>query len=85
MSMTPGGNATVTLPPGVSIAGQRETSQANIAGQIVQGVNFTLSLPNGSTTSIFIPYSVLGNTTLVAEAFNERIDQLNAVHGLVNG
>jgi hypothetical protein len=85
MSMTSGGTPSITLPPGVTIAGQRETSQANVAGQIVQGINFTLALPTGATTSIFVPYSVLGNTDLVAQAFNERIAQINAVHDLVNG
>ena len=86
MSMTNGGGSgTVALPPGVTIAGQRETSQQNIAGQVVQGINFTLQLPNGATTSVFIPYTVLANTQLVAQAFNERISQINAVNGLVNG
>lgn len=79
MSMQPG-NA-VVLPAGWSIPTWRETSQANAAGIIVQGVLFTLSSPQGQTTSVFVPNQILGATDAIQEAFSERIHAIQAITG----
>jgi hypothetical protein len=79
MSMTtPDG---IQLPPGWSIAGWRETSQQNAAGQIVQGVVFTLTKLTGGNTSVFIQNALLGQTAAIQDAFNQRIDALTAITG----
>ncbi|MGD0020469.1 MAG: hypothetical protein ABSD62_14600 [Candidatus Limnocylindrales bacterium] len=69
----------VTLPEGWSIPTYRETSQANSAGQVVQGIAYTLQSPGGQTSSLFIPYSVLHQTAAVEAAFLQRIAALTAI------
>lgn len=74
----------VQLPPGVSVVGYRETSQSNGMGQVVQGLVFTLRLPSGGTTSVFIPNTNLSNTAAVAQAFAERVSQIESIVNLGN-
>lgn len=74
-----GGN--INLPPGVTVGPGRETSQLNAQGQVVQGMLFPVSLPGGSTTSVFVPYSVLPNPAQVAALFSNRIGALLAIPG----
>jgi hypothetical protein len=81
MSITPTANA-VSLPPGVTIVGSRETSQPSSNGQILQGLMFTLQLPSGVTTTVFIPYRILPNTAAVAAAFQERVSAIQAIEQL---
>lgn len=81
--MTTGPGA-IQLPPGVTLAASRETSQVAANGQIEQGIAFTLRLPAGTNTTIFVPYSLLGQTGAIASAFNERIEQLQAIQNLAN-
>lgn len=83
MSMSPA-TPSVQLPPGVTVIGYRETSQANPMGQIVQGLVFTLRLPSGGQTSVFIANSLLGSTEAIASAFTERVDQIQAIENLGN-
>lgn len=71
----------VNLPPGVTVGPGRETSQLNAQGQVVQGMLFPVSLPGGSTTSVFVPYSVLPNAAQVAALFTNRISALLAIPG----
>lgn len=71
----------VNLPPGVTVGPGRETSQLNAQGQVVQGMLFPVSLPGGSTTSVFVPYSVLPNAAQVAALFSSRINALLAIPG----
>ena len=79
MSMQPS-NA-ITLPSGWSVATYRETSQANAAGQIVQGMNFTLQGPTGAGTTVFVPNSLLTQTAAIESAFNQRIGAIQAITG----
>lgn len=85
MSNVSPSNGVIALPPGVSIVARRETSQQGVNGAIQQGVSFTLQLPTGATTSVFVPYAVIGNTAAVALAFNNRIAQLSAIENLSSG
>lgn len=79
MSMSSGPQ--ITLPAGWTVAGFRETSQANQAGQIVQGIVYTLSKNTGGTTSVFIPVNLLGSIDAIESAMLQRIDQIQAITG----
>lgn len=72
----------VRLPAGVAISASRETSQTGLNGQIVQGMQFTLTLPSGASTSVFVPYNLMSNTALVQQMFLDRINAINAVTAL---
>lgn len=72
---------TVTLPPGVTIGPGRETSQTNQQGQIVQGMLFPVTLPNGTTTTVFVPYALLQNASQVQALFEQRVNSLLAITG----
>jgi hypothetical protein len=79
MTMQP--PASVQLPPGWTVSGYREASQANSAGRIVQGIVFTLSSATSGSTSVFVPYSLLGQTDAVEQAFQQRISDITAITG----
>lgn len=80
MSMSSSG--TVTLPPGVSIAPGRETVQIGLNNQNVQGMLFAITLQNGATTSVFVPYTLMGQTDVVAKMFADRINAINNISTL---
>lgn len=71
----------VILPTGWSVAGFRETSQANLSGQIVQGLVFTLTSSTGGSTSVFVPNQLLSETDAIQAAFLQRINAINAITG----
>jgi hypothetical protein len=76
----PGG--AITLPPGVTVGPGRETSQLNAANQLVQGMVFPISLATGSTSTVFIPYTLLdSNPAQVQALFEARINALTAIPG----
>lgn len=75
---TPG---TVTLPPGVKVQPGRETSQTSPQGVIVQGMLFPITLPSGSTTTVFVPYSQIDDTAYVQRLFSERVAAIQAIGG----
>jgi hypothetical protein len=72
---------TVTAPPGVTVAPGRETVQQGPSGNTIQGMNFVLTLANGATTTVFVPYAVLSNIALVESMFQQRVDAINGVVG----
>jgi hypothetical protein len=72
----------VLLPPGVQIAPGRETSQLGPNNVTVPGMNFNLTLPNGATTSCFVPYAIIHNTAQVSQLFANRVNAINAVQAL---
>ncbi len=82
MSTSNPSSEVVQLPKGVTVEPGRETAQTNRQGLIVQGMDFPITLPNGSTTSVFIPYDEIHDTGLVAEKIAERVDAIMAVHNL---
>jgi predicted aconitase with swiveling domain len=73
--------ATVTLPAGTTVGPGRETAQTNASGQVVQGMVFPVTTPKGSTTSVFVPYSLLHNTAAVEESIKLRVDHIIAIGG----
>ena len=77
---TPTGGA-IILPAGVTIGPGRETSQTTPQGQVVQGMIFPITLQNGTTTTVFIPYTSLTNTQQVQALFTERVAALQAITG----
>ena len=81
MSMSPSNNV-VNLPPGVTVEPGRETVQTGPTGQPVQGMLFTLVLPTGAQTSVFVPYALMGNTDIVGQMFAQRVAAINAVTNL---
>lgn len=81
MSMSDASPAPIQLPPGVTVQPGRETSQVNTQGQVVQGMVFPVSLPNGSTTTVFIPYTVLGNADYVQGLIQARVAAIMAITG----
>jgi hypothetical protein len=80
-STTSTGASTLQLPAGVTLGAGRETSQSNAQGQVVQGVLFGLTLASGTVTSLFVPYSIMGNLAQVEQLFLTRINNLTAITG----
>lgn len=78
--MAPNGSQ-VVLPPGVTVGVGRETSQLNGAGQVVQGMLYPITLGGGTTTSVFIPYSVGGNVAQIQALFDARISAVQVIPG----
>lgn len=74
----------VTLPPGVTILPGRETSQAGPTGSMVQGMLFTLKLPNGAETNVFVAYDLMRDPASVSAMFAQRVAAINAVANLGN-
>lgn len=72
---------TVQLPAGVSIGAGRETSQTNAQGIVVQGMQFPITLPSGTTTTVFIPYTTLTNLAATQALIDERVNAIMAVSG----
>ena len=72
----------VVIPYGVSVSPGRETTQIGPNNQNVSGMSFTLTLPNTSTTSVFVPYAVMTNTDLVSQMFADRVNAINGVTSL---
>lgn len=72
----------VVLPAGVSISPGRETVQTGPNGQNVQGMMFTLTLPLGATTSVFVPYALMTYPDQVAQLFAQRVAGIQAVQSL---
>lgn len=75
------GGGIVNLPFGSAITAGRETSQINGNGVVVQGMVFTVALPGDVTTSVFIPYSQIGDTAAVEDAINSRVAAIQAITG----
>jgi len=71
--MSMGDPNAITLPVGVSIAPGRETVQAGPNGQNVQGMLFTLTLPNSAQTSVFVPYALMNYPQEVSKLFADRV------------
>ena len=80
MSETSASSA-ITLPPGVRVGPGRETSQTDHQGMIVQGMVFPITLPSGSTTSVFVPYSQIHDTAAVKSLIDERVRAVMAISG----
>lgn len=74
--------AGITLPPGVAISAGRETTQIGANNQNVQGLVFTLTLPNTTVTSVFVPYSLMAYTDQVAQLFADRVAAIQAITAL---
>jgi len=74
-------SAPIQLPPGVTVQPGRETSQTTPQGQIVQGMVFPITLPSGSTTTVFVPYTVIGNTSYVQGLIEARVNAIMAIGG----
>jgi hypothetical protein len=72
----------VTLPAGWTAGPPRETSTTNQAGQVVQGVQITLSNINGASTTVFVSYAQLQQgVAAVQPIFDQRIAGLSALPG----
>lgn len=72
---------TVKLPEGVVIGAGRETSQTNSNNQVVQGMIFPITLPSGSTTSVFVPYSEIHDAGTVQNLIDARVNAVMAISG----
>jgi len=81
MSTSTPSNAVVQLPEGVTVGAGRETSQTSPQGSIVQGMVFPITLPNGSTTTVFIPYSQITNVAQVQALISTRVAAIQAITG----
>lgn len=73
--------AKVDLPPGVTVGAGYETSRTGGQGGIVQGMVFPITLPSGSTTTVFVPYSELHDTAKVHALIADRVRAIMAVTG----
>lgn len=72
----------VTVPYGVTVSPGRETTQVGPTGAGIQGMNFTLTLPNNAQTTVFVPYSTMAYPDQVAALFAQRIAGINAITAL---
>lgn len=79
MSDNVSGTSQIVLPAGVSVGPGRQTSQTNAQGGVDQGLSFTLNFSDGTVSSVFVPYSVIHNTTAVQMIFNKRIAAVQAI------
>jgi len=71
----------VLLPPGVKIGAGRETTESDPQGQIVQGVKFPLTTANGTSLSVFVPYSDIHDTAKVQTIIERRVAGILAITG----
>ena len=71
----------IMLPQGVTIGAARETSATNAQGIVEQGVVIPVRLGNGSTTSIFVPYSEIHNTDAIEALIHARVSAIRAITG----
>lgn len=76
-----GSTGKVTLPAGVTIGPGRETSTVNAQGAVVQGMAFTVTTKDGSTTTVFIPYSEIHDTAKVQQTITARVNAISAITG----
>ena len=80
MPATPATNSqTVTIPLGVTVQPGRQTSQTNGQGQVIQGTLYPIVLANGTTSSVFVPDSILTNVAQVEALFTNKIASLSAI------
>jgi len=75
------GSISVDLPAGVKIGAGRETSQTNTQGQLIQGMAFPITTANGSTTTVFVPYTDLSNTAKAKQLIADRVSHIDAITG----
>lgn len=71
----------VALPPGVKVGAGRETSSVNGQGAVVQGMAFPITLPGGSTTTVFVPYDEIHDTARVQAIVADRVRAIMAISG----
>lgn len=71
----------ITLPPGVTITASRESTYVTPGGSNEQGMVFSIRLPKGATTSVFVPYTLLGSIDAVQQLIDERIAGITAITG----
>lgn len=71
----------VTLPAGVKVGAGIETSATDEQGIVQQGVRFPITTPGGTKTSVFIPYSELGNTAKVQQVIGDRVAAIMHIEG----
>jgi hypothetical protein len=75
----------ITLPTGVGISPGRETVQSGPNGQNVQGMMFSLTIPGGAQTSVFVPYDLMQYPDQVTALFAKRVAGIQAVQALSGG
>ena len=81
MSASSPSSAGVQLPAGVTVGPGRETSQTTPQGAIVQGMVFPITLANGSTTTVFVPYSQITQVAQVPQLISDRVNAIMAITG----
>lgn len=52
------------------------------SGAIVDGLNFPLTLADGTQSSVFIPYTTIKNTAAVDAVIQERIAAIQSITGV---
>jgi hypothetical protein len=65
----------------VTVGAGRETSQTNQQGAVVQGIVVPITLPSGTTTSVFVPYSEIHDTAKVQALIDKRVTAVMAITG----
>jgi hypothetical protein len=74
--------AQVTLPTGWTAGPARETTATNQGGQVQQGVQVPINGPNGSASTVFIPYQTLQQGVAAVQAvFDARLASLQLLPG----
>jgi hypothetical protein len=75
------GEKKLRLPTGVVLGPGYETSVSDAQGQVMQGVQYPVTLPGGTKTSVFVDYAGIHDLQYVQGLFNARIDALLAIGG----
>ena len=75
------GSGKVNLPSGVTVGAGLETSATDAQGVVQQGIRFPITTPNGSKTSVFIPYSDLSNDAKVQQLIGDRVAAIMRISG----
>lgn len=74
--------AQVTLPAGWTAGPARETTATNQGGQVQQGVQVPINGPNGTASTVFIPYQTLNQGVAAVQAiFDARLASLQLLPG----
>ena len=72
----------VPLPPGTTVSAGRETSQLSSNNVPIPGMLYTVTLPSGTTTSVFVPYTLMSNRAVVSQMIAQRVNDILGIESL---
>jgi hypothetical protein len=82
VSNTASAGSAVNLPYGVQVSPGRETTQVGPSNVAVPGMNFTLTLPSGAMTTVFVSYAMMAYPDQVSALFAQRVAGIDSITAL---